>query len=264
MNQENVMKRGRLWGRLSQFMQVCQSTEKKKKRTYCGLIVFGMFVALAIGIVSWPPIDRGGYVAKAENRSTTMALAEEKCRWQKDLAYFSLLEDGSAMALPDEAACEKLRAVKVPGVGEVASVENDLGKTIREVAAGYPLEAMAPAIAQYDREVAALIVGIAKKESNWGKRIPRDAAGLDCFNYWGWKGAGSRGVSMGHGCFGSPEEAVRAVGNRLTELVKQRQTSEPKNLTVWKCGASCASQSRESVAKWVSDIDIYYQRIAKQ
>lgn len=129
--------------------------------------------------------------------------------------------------------------------------------------AGFPIEIMAPVIAEYDREVAALIVGIAKKESNWGKRVPLDKDGADCFNYWGWKGAGARGVAMGHGCFGTPEEAVRAVGNRITELVEKRKTSEPKSMIVWKCGSSCATHSPESVRKWISDVDLYYRKIVQ-
>ncbi len=140
--------------------------------------------------------------------------------------------------------------------------EHLLNTEIAFMTAGYPIELMAPAIARYDREVAALIVGIAKKESNWGKRIPRSDDGADCFNYWGFKGAGSRGVAMGHGCFGSPEEAVEKVGNRIAELVRLRSTSEPKNFTIWKCGSSCATHSDESVRKWVSDVDQYYRVLA--
>lgn len=139
-----------------------------------------------------------------------------------------------------------------------------LNSQIVSMTVGYPIEQMASAIAMYDREVAALLVGIAKKESNWGKRVPRSSDGADCFNYWGFKGAGSRGVAMGHGCFGSPEEAVEAVGNRVAELVRIRATSEPKNFTIWKCGSSCATHSPESVRKWVSDVDQYYRVLASR
>ncbi len=140
--------------------------------------------------------------------------------------------------------------------------DNLLNTEIVSMTAGYPIEFMAPAIAKYHRDVAALLVGIAKKESNWGKRVPRSDDGADCFNYWGFKGAGSRGVAMGHGCFGSPEEAVEKVGNRIAELVQLRSTSEPKNFTIWKCGSSCATHSPESVRKWVSDVDQYYRVLA--
>ncbi len=129
---------------------------------------------------------------------------------------------------------------------------------------GHPIEAMSEAIAMFDRDVAALIVGIAKKESNWGKRVPLDKNGLDCFNYWGFKGAGARGVAMGHGCFGTPEEAVEKIGNRLSELVKLRKTSEPANMVIWKCGSSCATHTKESVQKWISDVNLYYRQIAQK
>ena len=146
--------------------------------------------------------------------------------------------------------------------GSSSFSDNLLNTEIVSMTAGYPIEYMSTSIAKYDRKVAALIVGIAKKESNWGKRVPRSDDGAGCFNYWGFKGAGSRGVAMGHGCFGSPEEAVEKVGNRIAELVELRSTSEPKNFTIWKCGSSCATHSPESVRKWVSDVDQYYRLLA--
>lgn len=145
----------------------------------------------------------------------------------------------------------------------VARDRSGLEEEIRTLTSGYPIEAMAPFIASYDRDIAALLVGIAKKESDWGKRVPRDAAGNDCFNYWGYKGAGTRGIGMGHGCFGDPEEAVRMVGNRLVELVAMRDTSDPSNMIVWKCGSSCAGHSPESVRKWVADVSLYYDKLVK-
>lgn len=144
----------------------------------------------------------------------------------------------------------------------VSKSVTDLENEIRAIVSGTPMEAMAPHIARFDREIAGLLVGIAKKESAWGKRVPLDAAGDDCFNYWGYKGAGARGVAMGHGCFGSPEEAVNMVGGRLVELASLRQTSEPKNMIIWKCGSSCAGHSPESVRKWIADVDLYYRKIA--
>lgn len=151
----------------------------------------------------------------------------------------------------------------VYGEDTLASTDTtDLENEIRALVSGTPMEAMAPYIARFDREIAALLVGIAKKESSWGRRVPLDAKGKDCFNYWGYKGAGARGIAMGHGCFGTPEEAVERVGNRLVELVALRRTSEPKNMIIWKCGSSCAGHSPESVRKWIADVDLYYRKIA--
>ncbi|MBP9751383.1 MAG: hypothetical protein KBD19_00790 [Candidatus Moranbacteria bacterium] len=145
----------------------------------------------------------------------------------------------------------------------VSNDRSELEAEIRALVSGYPIEAMATFIASYDREIAALLIGIAKKESDWGKRVPLDDVGKDCFNYWGYKGAGSRGIGMGHGCFGSPEEAVSTVGNRLAELVAIRNTSDPANMIIWKCGSSCAGHSPESVRKWIADVDLYYRKLAR-
>ena len=133
---------------------------------------------------------------------------------------------------------------------------------LRTLVAGYPIEAMVPAIAKYDRNIAALIIGIGKKESDWGKHVPVDTAGNDCFNYWGYKGAGARGIEMGHGCFGTPEEAVQAVGDRIVELSTLR-TTEPERMVIWKCGSSCAWDNPDNVKKWIADVHIYYDKIAR-
>ena len=80
-------------------------------------------------------------------------------------------------------------------------LQNKVGTLV----AGYPIAQMTDVIAKQNKTTAAFLVGIGKKESNWGKRVPRDENGADCFNYWGYRGAGSRGIAMGHGCFGSPD-----------------------------------------------------------
>lgn len=134
--------------------------------------------------------------------------------------------------------------------------ENEL----RAMTEGFPIEEMAPFIAEYDKKVAGLIVGIAKKESNWGKRSP-SKNGNTCYNYWGYKGAGTLGTAMGYGCFASPEEAVAAIGGRISELVSQ-DLDTPSKIVVWKCGRSCEATGGQAAAdKWISDISVYYNRI---
>ncbi len=192
------------------------------------------------------------------------------CDWQRDYDFFTGTKkaEKAESSVPCEEAFAKLMALPAEEAEKTASApksEHSLFEAeLREIVAGYPIEAMVPAIAEYDREIAGLIVGIGKKESNWGKRVPRTDNGEDCFNYWGYKGAGTRGIAMGHGCFGDPTEAVHAIGNRLQELVELRRTSEPANMTIWKCGSSCATHSPESVRKWISDVDLYYREIAKR
>lgn len=125
----------------------------------------------------------------------------------------------------------------------------------------HPIAQMTPYISKYNKTTAAFLVGIAKKESNWGKRVPRDENGNDCYNYWGYRGAGTRGIAMGHGCFGSPEEAVETVGKRIDTFVREYHFDTPEELIVWKCGWSCDGHSSKSVKKWIADVDIYYRKV---
>lgn len=132
---------------------------------------------------------------------------------------------------------------------------------MHKLVTGYPIEAMTPYIDEQDETTAAYLVSIAKKESNWGKRVPRAEDGSDCYNYWGYRGAGSRGIAMGHGCFGSPEEAVGVVGGRLDTLVNEYQFRTPAEMVVWKCGFSCDGHSGQSVKKWITDVGYYYNKM---
>ncbi len=196
-------------------------------------------------------------------QKTTESIQDESCYWNKDVSQFLSLQSQSEVILQNPIPCE----MKVPydvvfeSKKEIKDYDNDLKKQIDALTVGYPISDMTHIIATYDREIAGLIVGIAKKESNWGKRVPVDASGKDCFNYWGYKGAGTRGIEMGHGCFGSKEEAVNIIGERLKQLTERIQTSEPKSMIVWKCGRSCVGHSDESVRKWISDVSIYYDQI---
>lgn len=132
---------------------------------------------------------------------------------------------------------------------------------VSRLVAGFPIEQMTDIISKQNKTTAAFLVGIAKKESNWGKRVPRADDGTDCFNYWGYRGAGSRGIAMGHGCFGSPEEAVGVVGGRLDTLVNEYHFRTAQDLIVWKCGWSCDGHSSQSVKKWISDVGYYTKKI---
>jgi hypothetical protein len=136
--------------------------------------------------------------------------------------------------------------------------EFELG--LRDYVKGYPIEKMVSAIKDYDQNTAALIIGIAKKESDWGKHAP-SKNGADCHNYWGYKGIGSLGVSMGYGCFATPEEGVRAIGDKIKEITEKKNIQRPAEMISWKCGSSCASHSPESVQKWISDVNKCYYYI---
>lgn len=137
---------------------------------------------------------------------------------------------------------------------------SELKMKISGLVKGYPIEAMVPYIARKDKKVAAFLVSIAKKESNWGKRVPV-LNGKDCYNYWGYRGAGEKMGSGGHTCFDNPKEAVRIVSQRLDELMKQSKADSPRKMVVWKCGYSCMGHSDYSVNKWIRDVDYYYKKI---
>lgn len=136
-------------------------------------------------------------------------------------------------------------------------------ESIRDMVKGYPIEAMLPYIFAQDRLTAAFLIGIAKKESNWGKRIPV-LEGQDCFNYWGYRGVRRMMGSGGHTCFNSRQDAVKTVSTRLGKLIQSEKLDTPEKMIVWKCGFSCQGHSRESVKKWISDVDMYFSQLSSE
>lgn len=142
--------------------------------------------------------------------------------------------------------------------GEAA--EEEYQTKITEMVKGYPVEEMLPYIFTKDRTVAAFLIGIAKKESNWGKRVPV-LDGQDCFNYWGYRGVRRLMGTGGHTCFNSRKDAVDTVAKRIEKLVYSEKLDTPEKMILWKCGFSCAGHSRESVKKWISDVSLYFSQI---
>jgi hypothetical protein len=158
---------------------------------------------------------------------------------------------------------QNLKTEKVNNAPVVVQVKQNknaaLEREIEQMVKGYPIEDMTPYIASYDREVAAFLVGIAKKESNWGKRKPV-LAGEDCYNYWGFRMKAERMGSGGHTCFDNPKEAVDAVASRIDQMVKEENLDSPKKMVVWKCGYNCTHPTA-SVKKWEQDVDYYYSQL---
>ena len=134
---------------------------------------------------------------------------------------------------------------------------------IKKIVKGYPIEEMLPYIFEHDRLTTAFLIGIAKKESNWGKRVPV-LNGQDCFNYWGYRGIRRMMGSGGHTCFNSRQDAVETVAKRLDTLINSQKLNTPEKMIIWKCGFSCSGHSRESVKKWISDVDMYFQELADE
>lgn len=139
--------------------------------------------------------------------------------------------------------------------------KKQLEREVRDMVSGYPIEAMIPFIIKQDRSVAAFLIGIAKKESDWGKHVPTQN-GQECYNYWGYKGVGSLGHGMGYGCFANPEEAIAVVGGRIHTLVIEKKNETPRDMVIWKCGSrSCVGHAPGSAEKWIRDVNVYYSRL---
>lgn len=145
--------------------------------------------------------------------------------------------------------------------GQVAKEQYEAN--IRDMVKGYPIEAMLPYIFEQDRMTAAFLIGIAKKESNWGKRIPV-LENQDCFNYWGYRGVRRMMGSGGHTCFNSRKDALETVATRLEKLIHSEKLDTPEKMIVWKCGFSCQGHSRESVKKWIADVDMYFSQLQEE
>ncbi|MCD6149625.1 hypothetical protein J7J13_02465 [bacterium] len=141
--------------------------------------------------------------------------------------------------------------------------KKELEKKIKKMVKGYPIEKMVPYIMTKDKTVIAFLIGIAKKESNWGKRVPV-LNGQDCYNYWGYRGKRRLMGSGGHTCFNSRKDAVDAVAKRLDWLVNNRKLNTPSKMVVWKCGSSCAATGGQAAArKWISDVNFYFKKLNK-
>lgn len=133
-----------------------------------------------------------------------------------------------------------------------------LAEKIETLTAGYPIEKMTRYLSRENKEVAAFMVAIAKKESNWGKRTPK-YHGRECYNYWGFRAKRAKMGTGGHTCFDSPKDAVGTVSRRIEDLLS-KGVNTPQKMVVWKCGYSCGGHSSQSVQKWISDVSYYYNK----
>ena len=138
--------------------------------------------------------------------------------------------------------------------------DDNLKDELTDILSGTPMENMIEPISKQNRTIAAFLVGIALKESQFGKHSPK-LHGQDCYNYWGYRGKRARMGTGGHTCFDSPEDAVNTVSKRLETLVFKQHRTTPQKMLIWKCGNSCAKHSPASVAKWVADVSIYFNKL---
>ncbi|MDQ1283902.1 MAG: hypothetical protein QG620_250 [Patescibacteria group bacterium] len=157
---------------------------------------------------------------------------------------------------PSEKACKSSEGL-VLVKNEIVQIDNNEEK-LAGLVAGYPIEEMTLEISKKEKIVAAFLIGIAKKESDWGKHSPKKN-GRDCYNYWGYKG-GYNLTASGYSCFDNPEQAVAMVGGRIEELVGKK-INTPERMVVWKCGSSCAGHDPGGVRKWISDVGSYFYKL---
>jgi len=143
-------------------------------------------------------------------------------------------------------------------VAEVKKAVSPRETQIKKMVAYSPIREMAPFIAKKNKKVAAYLVAIAKKESNWGIYSPKKD-GEECYNYWGYRGP-ENATESGYSCFDSPAQAVNIVGNRLADLI-EKKINTPRDMVVWKCGRNRADQRTASAAKWVRDVNLYYKKM---
>ncbi|HRY82403.1 MAG TPA: hypothetical protein P5232_01705 [Candidatus Moranbacteria bacterium] len=134
---------------------------------------------------------------------------------------------------------------------------NEREELYKNLAKGYPMAEMASEIAKKDKAVAAFLIAIAKKESDWGKHSPKKN-GEDCYNYWGYRG-GYNATDSGYSCFDNPAQAIAVVGGRIEDLINQ-EINTPERMIVWKCGRDCSWDNPVAVKKWISDVGTYYYK----
>jgi hypothetical protein len=65
----------------------------------------------------------------------------------------------------------------------------------------------------------------------------------------------------GHTCFNSRKDAVDTVALRIESLIYSSKIDTPAKMIIWKCGYSCDGHSRESVRKWIADVDMYFKEL---
>ncbi|MFA6383466.1 MAG: hypothetical protein WCX17_03510 [Parcubacteria group bacterium] len=213
-----------------------KSLEKARKKN---IILGGITLALSMGLF-FSAFPGNQAIAKNQVKSNviTNEVIDPLNRINKGVIKDVCVED-----------CERQLAVK-----ELDQIEAGLNRLLSK----HPISAMVPYIAKRDKKVAAYLVAIAKKESDWGKHTPKKN-GRECYNFWGYRGRENT-TESGYSCFKDPEQAVKIVGDKIEKLIKQK-INTPERMIVWKCGRTCAGHDPRDVRKWISDVAFYYGKI---
>jgi hypothetical protein len=211
-----------------------------------GAVIFGMFLMTMI----YRYLGQGAY---AGTSGTVLAYQSQ------DVSSGKVLGAETKNSKEEDEYTAKLIAEYNRKIQEGREDES-MEKEIREMVKGYPIEKMAPYIARKDKIVAAFLIGIAKKESDWGNHAPV-YQGQDCYNFWGYKGIRDKMGTGGHTCFDSYQDAVDTVAKRIEFLVSSEKINTPgKMVVVWKCGYDCSWDDQSAVKKWISDVDMYFKK----
>ena len=210
----------------------------KHKRNKFNIFLF----IVAILIFNFNSTKSAEALSDNANRSKNLALCKLKTRTYKtNIPEFKIEEFCKKEIAKDKKTEERI-------------------KKFEKLLENHPMQEMSKYLAKLDPKVAAFLVGIAKQESNWGKRSPWKG-GIDCYNYWGYKTSGSRGKALGHACFGSREEAVATVSKRIDYFVNSTNRNNATKMLVWKCGRTCAGHNRNDVNRWVYTVDTYSNKV---
>lgn len=151
-------------------------------------------------------------------------------------------------------AGETFRYDKDFTVPKTTATPSPLENKIKKLVNGYPIDRMTRYISRQDDRTAAFLIGVAKKESDWGKYSPKKG-GKECYNYWGYRGTYNQ-TQSGYSCFDSPGQAVAVVSNRMKELIAQN-IDTPEEMVIWKCGRMESCLESSAAQKWIDDVDLY-------
>lgn len=206
---------------------------------------FSLVSAVIIGMVSMTFIYRylGAGVSAEENSNKVIANAPiEQVLGDEDIKN-------------DEETAKYIEDV----ISELEnSKKEEFDKKVEKMVKGYPIEKMLPYLLEKDRTVVAFYIGIAKKESNWGKRVPV-LDGKDCYNYLGYRGKRKLMGTGGHTCFNSRKDAVDTITKRIQFLIEEKDLDTPAKMSIWKCGSACSQDGQ--VHKWIGDVNMYFEKL---
>jgi hypothetical protein len=249
---------------INYFTTLFPATDKKnwqKLRAASSLLVLGATIFLTLGGFFYPnfhsvALSNDKIITKTPTPSTIISTASTTNTPPQAL---TTTITNSQSKIPPKINLSKINKsveIKLPAQEKTSPLKD----SVTRILIGTPMEEMIEPISKQDKIVAAFLVGIALKESGFGKHKPV-LNGQDCFNYWGYRGKRKRMGTGGHTCFDSPEDAVETVAKRIHTLAIKQKRNTPNKMLIWKCGNSCTSHSPASVTKWIQDVSIYFNKI---